>query len=90
MTKLNFKYLYNKLSKSLKNNSWIKKQGINKEYISLHIDSLEFNKKLSKMIINQDFSAKNTLQLCKGLLESIYPIKSEEEMFKRNIYLLSK
>ncbi len=30
MTKLNFKYLYNKISKSLKNNSWIKKQGINK------------------------------------------------------------
>ncbi|MCW6065927.1 hypothetical protein, partial [Clostridium sporogenes] len=82
MTKLNFKYLYNKISKSLKNNSWIKKQGINKEYISLHIDSLEFNKKLSKMIINQDFSAKSTLQLCKGLLESIYPIKSEEECLK--------
>ena len=88
MTKLNFKYLYNKISKSLKNNSWIKKQGINKEYISLHIDSLEFNKKLSKMIINQDFSAKSTLQLCKGLLESIYPIKSEEECLKE-IYTYS-
>ncbi len=31
---------------------------MNKEYISLHIDSLEFNKKLSKMIVNQDFLLK--------------------------------
>lgn len=88
MTKLNFKYLYNKISKSLKDNSWIKKQGMNKEYISLHIDSLEFNKKLSKMMVNKDFSAKSTLQLCKGLLESIYPIKSEKECLEE-IYTYS-
>ncbi len=61
---------------------------MNKEYISLHIDSLEFNKKLSKMIVKQDFSAKSTLQLCKGLLESIYPIKSEKE-FLEEIYTYS-
>ncbi len=61
---------------------------MNKEYISLHIDSLEFNKKLSKMIVNQDFSAKSTLQLCKGLLESIYPIKSEKKCLEE-IYTYS-
>ncbi len=61
---------------------------MNKEYISLHIDSLEFNKKLSKMMVNKDFSAKSTLQLCKGLLESIYPIKSEKECLEE-IYTYS-
>ncbi|EJO5348013.1 cytidyltransferase [Clostridium botulinum] len=88
MMKLNFKYLYNKISKSLKNNSWIRKLGLNKEYINSHIDSLEFNKKLSKMIVDKDFSAKSTLQLLKGLLETIYPIDSEKECLKE-IYFYS-
>ncbi|MDS1004383.1 cytidyltransferase [Clostridium sporogenes] len=83
MVKLDFKYLYNKISKSFKNNIWLKKQNINKEYISLHMDSLEFNKKLSKMILNKDFSAKSTLQLCTGLLKNIYPIKSEKECLNK-------
>ncbi len=83
MVKLDFKYLYNKISQSFNNNIWLKKQDINKEYISLHMNSLEFNKKLSKMILNKDFSAKSTLQLCTGLLKNIYPIKSEEDCLNK-------
>ncbi|WP_251860435.1 cytidyltransferase [Clostridium sp. Marseille-Q2269] len=88
MTNLNFKYLYNKISKNFKNNNWLKKQGINKDHLNVHIDSLEFNKKLSKMILNEDFSAKTTFQLCESLLYSIYPIKNKEKYLKQ-IYIYS-
>ena len=63
--------LFNELSNHLMNSKFLKKTSIDKHTIKKYIDNHIFQSNIENMIINNDFSCKATLSLCKDFLAEL-------------------